>query len=333
MTRYFEITGFIALSVALHLVLAMEIDEEDGANAGGEGGAEMVSLVAATASVETMVEQWEAPPPVVTQVAQPSPDIVEPDASPDRPQAQFDLAPDRSAAISLPSTEQDLPDMPQVDMSSPEPPKPPEPEPEPEVAEPEPVPEPMEEIAEPEPQEVPEVAEEPEVEDQPLETATATSRRPKQRPEHIEHAQREPEPRKTAEPAPVAKQESVGQNAQKSAGTGGTTQAGNSGNAKVATLSNAQKASLEATWGGQIRTRIERRKRSPRGARGEGRVVLSITVARSGQVLKVAVARSSGNPLFDQAALQAVSRSGKMPSAPAGLTNASYGFMLPMDFR
>ncbi|MBL3704652.1 TonB family protein [Sulfitobacter sp. BDSS02] len=333
MTRYFEITGFVALSVALHLVLAMEIDEQNGANAGGEGGAEMVSLVAATASVETMVEQWEAPPPVVTQVAQPSRETVEPDVTPDRPQAQFDLAPDRSAAISLPSAEQDLPDMPQVDMSSPEPPRPPELKPEPEVAEPEPAPEPVEKIDEPEPQEPPEVVEEPELEERPPKTATATSRRPKQRPEHIEQAQPEPKPRKAAKPAPVAKQESAGSTAQKSAGTGGTTQAGNSGSATVATLSKAQKASLEATWGGQIRTRIERRKRSPRGARGEGRVVLRITVARSGQVLKVAVARSSGNPLFDQAALQAVSRSGKMPSAPAGLTNASYGFMLPMDFR
>ena len=333
MTRYFEITGFVALSVALHLVLAMEIDEQDGANAGGEGGAQMVSLVAASASIETMVERWEAPPPVVTQVAQPSPETVEPDVTPDRPQAQFDLAPDRSAAVSLPSAEQDLPDMPQVDMSSPEPPRPPEPKPEPDVAESEPAPEPVEEIAETEPKEPPEVVEEPELEDRPPETATATSRRPKQRPEHIEQAQPEPKPRKTAKPAPVAKPESAGSIAQKSAGSGGTTQAGNSGSAKVATLSKAQKASLEATWGGQIRTRIERRKRSPRGARGEGRVVLSITVARSGQVLRVAVARSSGNPLFDQAALQAVSRSGRMPSAPAGLTNASYGFVLPMDFR
>ena len=331
MTRYFEITGFVALSVALHLVLAMEIDEQDGANASGEGGAEMVSLVAATASVETMVEQWEAQPPVVTKVAQPSPKNVEPDVTPDRPQTQFDLAPDRSAAISLPSAEQDLPDMPQVDMNSPEPPRPSEPKPE--VAEPEPVPEPVEEIAEPEPQEPAEVVEEPDIEERPPETATATSRRPKQRPENIEQAQPEPKPSKAAKPAPVAKPESAGSNALKSAGTGGTSQAGNSGSAKVATLSNAQKASLEATWGGQIRTRIERRKRSPRGARGEGRVVLNITVARSGQVLRVAVARSSGNPLFDQAALQAVSRSGKMPSAPAGLTNASYGFMLPMDFR
>nr|WP_256471729.1 energy transducer TonB [Oceanicola sp. 502str15] len=83
-------------------------------------------------------------------------------------------------------------------------------------------------------------------------------------------------------------------------------------------------------WGAQIRSRIERRKRSPGG---RGRVVLRITVAASGQVTGLGLVRSSGNPRIDKAAIQAVRSAGRMPRAPQQLGGGSQSFNLPMDFN
>jgi protein TonB len=85
-----------------------------------------------------------------------------------------------------------------------------------------------------------------------------------------------------------------------------------------------------AQWGGQIMARIERAR--PR-VQGTGQVTLALQVARSGQLAGLTVARSSGDPALDQAALTAVRRAGRFPAAPDGLTEASYGFSLPIRFR
>jgi protein TonB len=92
-------------------------------------------------------------------------------------------------------------------------------------------------------------------------------------------------------------------------------------------------ASLEAGWGAQIRSRIERRKAYPRAAGGAaGRVTLTITVARDGLLESVALAASSGHAALDQAAVAAVRRAGRLPAAPAGLGAPRHVFTLPMDF-
>jgi protein TonB len=86
---------------------------------------------------------------------------------------------------------------------------------------------------------------------------------------------------------------------------------------------------LRASWGAAIRKKIERRKSYPKGA---GTATVQLTVTRTGALAKVALARSSGHPALDAAALAVVGQAGGFPKAPAGLTEASYVFTLPINF-
>jgi len=123
------------------------------------------------------------------------------------------------------------------------------------------------------------------------------------------------------------------QAAQRAKGTGGNRQAGQSAQAQSATASPARARSLIAEWGGTIRARIERAKRPPSGAgRGRGVTTVRLTVTRAGQLASASVARSSGNPALDQAALSAVRRAGRFPPAPAGLSDPTYRFAVEIQF-
>ncbi|MFV1493531.1 TonB family protein [Phaeobacter sp. JH18-32] len=143
-------------------------------------------------------------------------------------------------------------------------------------------------------------------------------------------------PRAKPEPQPQnarkAEQRSSGRDAQRAAGSGGGAEAGQAGSSAAATAEAGRQAKLQAIWGAKIRARIERRKRYPSGARGNGRVVVRLTVARSGQLISHRIARSSGNAALDQAALQAVARAANFPAAPRQLTLSQMTFSLPMDF-
>jgi periplasmic protein TonB len=91
--------------------------------------------------------------------------------------------------------------------------------------------------------------------------------------------------------------------------------------------------SLLADWGGDLRRKVERARRSPARAAGQtGKVTLRLSVATSGKVLGVAVLRSSGVAALDKAAVDAVRRAGRLPKAPKGLGAASYDFNLPVVF-
>jgi protein TonB len=277
----------------------------------------MVSVMASSASVEAMVAEWERPPETATApVDTPPPPEVPQEAAPPR-MAAPDLAVNQSAAIVLPGLADQAETPPRIDLSVPPPPESePEPEPEPE---PDPQPEPIHEpVTQLDGEGRPEVSRRP----------------PPQVPENIDLPDR-PEP--APDPAPrVAREPSAPATAsqgQTAAGTGGSTQAGTSGASRVKTMSKSQITRAITVWGGQIRSRIERQKRFPRNVRASGRVVLRITVTPGGRVAGAAIARSSGTAAFDQAALQAVSRSGRLPRAPEGLTDASYTFSLPMDFN
>ncbi|WP_375688609.1 cell envelope integrity protein TolA [Pseudooceanicola sp. LIPI14-2-Ac024] len=157
----------------------------------------------------------------------------------------------------------------------------------------------------------------------PPETAAPTSSpRPPVRPE---------QPKPAPERPTQSTESSAPRQATRSAGSGGSAQAGIAQSSGAKTLSQSQVQSAMSSWGAQIRARIERRKRHP-GGRG-GRVTLQLTVSSSGQITGAQVARSSGNPRLDQAAMAAVRQAGRMPAAPAGLSNPSYTFNLPMDFN
>ncbi|MCF6433342.1 TonB family protein [Leisingera sp. MMG026] len=146
----------------------------------------------------------------------------------------------------------------------------------------------------------------------------------------------DPQPKPAPEPQPqqdrTSEQASAGRAEQRAAGSGGGAQAGQSGGAQAATAESGRRAKLRSIWGAKIRARVERRKRYPAGTSGKGQVVVRLTVSRSGQLLSHRIARSSGVAAFDQAALQAVARAGKFPSAPKKLQINQISFNLPMSF-
>ncbi|WP_119839173.1 energy transducer TonB family protein [Pseudooceanicola algae] len=336
MKRLAEIAAFLALAIGLHVAFAIRIPSKDGADAGGQGGAALVTLQGAPPGTVDMVERWETPPemvsePVVEEMVQEAaltPPTPTRPVTPVAPRPAFPM-------VTLPDAMPETAALPKVETDVPPPP-----EPEPEVEpDPEPEPEP-EEVAEPLPEPEPEVTPEPEpqvAEEAPSEMVPDTSRRPQARPRDFTPrvvAREEPRPEK-AEDGPrqqAARAGGSGGATQQAAGSGGSQQAGQN-NGQVRAGAGKDAARLEAVWGGQIRNRIERRKRFPGGMRGkQGRVVVRITVSRDGNVMGARVVRSSGEAVFDQEAMKAIQRAGRMPSAPAGLSQASYTFTLPMDF-
>ena len=146
-----------------------------------------------------------------------------------------------------------------------------------------------------------------------------------------------PKPAPEARPKPRAERPKAAakppaQAGQKAAGSGGGAQAGQSGKAQAATLSRAQADDLKAGWGAAIRARVERRKRHPAGA-ASGTVTVRLVVTAAGALTGVSVAKSSGNPALDAAAVAAVQGAGAFPPAPAGLPGGSHSFTLPMRFQ
>ncbi len=100
--------------------------------------------------------------------------------------------------------------------------------------------------------------------------------------------------------------------------------------AKAAPIPKGRQQSLLKSWGGSIRARIQRAQTS---GNGKGSVTLALTVSNTGALLGVSIAKSSGNPALDQAALAAVQAAGRFKPAPDGLDAASYDFTLPITFK
>lgn len=63
----------------------------------------------------------------------------------------------------------------------------------------------------------------------------------------------------------------------------------------------------------------------------QGRVALSFLLARDGSVSDLRISQSSGFPILDEAALQAVMQAVPLPAIPANLT-APLQIDLPVDF-
>lgn len=289
----------LGLALGLHVAGFALQPGPAGAVSAGAGGADMLSLQAADASLSDLIAEWDRPPaPDPTPVAEVTP--------PTPPKAALLPVPEAVAALpTLPApealmlpTQSDSP--PAADVSLP-PPAPPSPEPEP--------------VAKPDP----------DLRPKPRPPELAKPKAPA-KPLSVQRVTEQPAPKPTPKPA------SAGQAPQRAAGSGDGAQAGDSGTAPSATLSKARRNDLTARWGAAIRTRVERRKSYPAAARGaSGTVTVRLTVSRAGQLASVSVVSSSGHPPLDQAALRAV-QSARFPAAPDGLTDASYSFTLPMKF-
>jgi periplasmic protein TonB len=96
------------------------------------------------------------------------------------------------------------------------------------------------------------------------------------------------------------------------------------------------KQRLTASWGKQISAYFELHKRYPKTDKIKAaKVKLSLVINRLGHVLSATVAESSGDPLYDEAALDMVRRSDPVPrpSDELKLTDDSLSFSLPVDFK
>jgi TonB family protein len=91
---------------------------------------------------------------------------------------------------------------------------------------------------------------------------------------------------------------------------------------------------LAAKWERQISAYFELHKRYPKIDRIKAaKVKVSLVLNRLGHVVSLAVAETSGDPLFDEAALDMIRRSDPVPRPPAALTDDTFSYNLNVDFK
>lgn len=91
---------------------------------------------------------------------------------------------------------------------------------------------------------------------------------------------------------------------------------------------------LSAKWARQISAYFELHKRYPKTEKVKAaKVKVSLVLNRLGHVVSLAVAETSGDPLFDEAALDMIRRSDPVPRPPAALTDDTFSYNLDVDFK
>ena len=112
-------------------------------------------------------------------------------------------------------------------------------------------------------------------------------------------------------------------------------------NARVADIAAApnvgigkDKQALSANWERRISAYFELHKRYPKVSRvKEASVKVALMLNRLGHVVQLAVSQSSGDPAYDEAALDMIRRSDPVPRPPAGLTDDSFSYSLDVKFK
>src|SRR5262249_25623274 len=108
---------------------------------------------------------------------------------------------------------------------------------------------------------------------------------------------------------------------------------------RAATAPPERNASVPGTampWYASVHMRIEREKRYPPHVlpRGQSATVrLTFAIDRAGRLVESRIARSSGYPELDQAAVEALQRAQPFPPPPADLPGETFEFAQPMTFR
>jgi protein TonB len=161
-----------------------------------------------------------------------------------------------------------------------------------------------------------------------LQSPPTPSPRPERPPERIVEQQAQP-----AKPRPVSAG-SGGQNradARRGGGGENVTKAVTSGSGRGQAAGNA----AVSNYPGKIVTRLRRALRYPPQARRQGlsgEVHVRFTVASNGSVSTVSIARSSGSPILDEAALATVKRAAPFPPIPSEAGRTSWPFTVPLAF-
>ena len=90
-----------------------------------------------------------------------------------------------------------------------------------------------------------------------------------------------------------------------------------------------------ARWQSRVLSWLNRHKRYPAAAKSrkqEGFVQVAFTVDKGGRITSARVARSSGVPALDQAALDMVRRASPVPAPPPEIATSSMKLAVPVDF-
>ncbi|SDK27684.1 TonB family protein [Aliiruegeria lutimaris] len=343
MSRWLELPAFLGMALLVHL-LPFGFGREGGdAGTGGDGGASIIAMQAASSDLTALVAAWDKPPELTTptQATRPEPppsslpanipfETVPPaqgtppppaptpaaaGAYPRQPAGPAPLPP----APSLPvlSEVQNLSEASPIRLaetvpnSAPDTPRPAalssSPPPETAFAAPQP----------PERMTPPETG-----------TVLEASPRPMARPQNTV-----PTTQQTRSPATPPKPAVTPSPATRAAGSGAGNAAGAAKSPGTGDLSEAKARNLVARWGGGIRARIARNKRYPTAAgRAAGTATVALSVGRDGRLQSVRIARSSGNAILDAAALDAVRRAAPFAPAPRGLADQRYSFTVPLRF-
>ena len=91
---------------------------------------------------------------------------------------------------------------------------------------------------------------------------------------------------------------------------------------------------LAAAWGQQITAYFKLHKRYPKTEKFKAaKVKVNLVINRLGHVLSLEIAQSSGDPLYDQAALDMIRRSDPVPRPPAALTDDTFSRSIDVDFK
>lgn len=107
-----------------------------------------------------------------------------------------------------------------------------------------------------------------------------------------------------------------------------TGKAASSGKVQARSASASSGNAAAANYPGKVFAKIARTRQ--RNAGGRGVVHVSFHVSASGQAVRVAVSRSSGNARVDKAALAHIKRAAPFPRPPSG---ARTRFVIPIEFR
>ncbi|MEP9396417.1 TonB family protein [Mesorhizobium sp. KR2-14] len=91
-------------------------------------------------------------------------------------------------------------------------------------------------------------------------------------------------------------------------------------------------ARAQASYMAGVASRLLARRYFPTGA-PSGSVVVNFSIAPSGKLTSRKIARSSGSPILDKAALQIVERAAPFPPFPKGVTAPRLNFSVPMNFN
>jgi protein TonB len=94
------------------------------------------------------------------------------------------------------------------------------------------------------------------------------------------------------------------------------------------------KQRLTANWGRQISAYFELHKRYPKVEKGKSaKVKVGLVLNRQGHVVSVDVLESSGDALYDEAAISMIRRSDPVPRPPAKLTDEEFKYSLDVNFK